>query len=298
MRQVFGFKTFTWFYIVKPHLEDFQFIKKHFDIHQAHLRELESPSSRAKFEEYNDYLYIVLEIPIYSEIKKTVYPQEIDFIINKNRLLTISYDKLEPIEEFLNKSFEQYFSEINLPEFLYNLIKINLEFLQRELTHIKADIDNINDQLTNPTTQTIKYISLIKRDVLDFIKIIEPQKITFEKFINKVKVFYDSTKAPFFDHLKTLFDEVVIYIKNYKEIIDSAEMSAQNILTIKTNEIIKILTIIAVFTFPLTLIAAIFSMRTKSMPFIGAPGDFLIVINIMLIVAIFMFYIFKRRNFF
>lgn len=298
MHQTFEFKTFQWFHFTKPTPEDFELIKKYFTIHKIHFFELKSPSSRAKFEKYDDYLYLILKLPIYSELKKTVYPKEIDFIITKNRLLSICYEQLPPVDELLNTNVGKNLNTINLSDFLYRLIKVNLEFLQRELVHIKADIDKINDELTNPTTLTIEHISFIKRDILDFTKIIEPQKIIFEKFIHTAKDFFEQQTSPFFDDLKTLFDEVIIYIKNYKEIVDSAEMSAQNILTIKTNEIIKILTIIAVFTFPLTLIATIFAMRTQSLPFVGLPGDFLIVINIMLAVAIFMFYFFKRRNFF
>lgn len=298
MRQIFEFKTFTWIYITKPQPEDFEFIKKRFAIHKAHLYELKSPSSRGKFEEYDDYLYLVLELPLYNEFKKTVCPKEIDLIITKDQLLTVAYEQLEPLAEFLAKGIKKNLNAITLPEFSYKLLKTNLEFLQRELVHIKNDIDKINGQLINPTALIIEQISFIKRDVLDFIKIIEPQKIIFTKFINRTKLFFEPQNIPFFDHLKTLFDEIVIYIKNYKEILDSGETLAQNILTVKTNETIKILTIISVFTFPLTLIAAIFAMRTESMPFVGAPGDFFIVINIMLAVAIFMFYFFKKKGFF
>ena len=58
----------------------------------------------------------------------------------------------------------------------------------------------------------------------------------------------------------------------------------------------KILTIMAFVTFPLSLIAAIFGMNTVYIPIIGTPGDFWIVMGIMGFATFLMFLYFKRKK--
>lgn len=67
------------------------------------------------------------------------------------------------------------------------------------------------------------------------------------------------------------------------------------LLSTKQNEIMKVLTIMAFVTFPLSLIASIFGMNTEILPIVGAPNDFWIVIGIMATLT-FIFFLFFKKN--
>ena len=67
-------------------------------------------------------------------------------------------------------------------------------------------------------------------------------------------------------------------------------------VVIKTNEIVKLLTIFSVIVFPLTLLAAIFGMNTKYLPLVGMDGDFWIITAIMIIGVVLMVWLFKKRR--
>ena len=60
--------------------------------------------------------------------------------------------------------------------------------------------------------------------------------------------------------------------------------------------VMKTLTIMALVTFPLSLIAAIFGMNTRILPIVGKPNDFWIIMGIMLILKFVMFIYFKIRR--
>ena len=81
-----------------------------------------------------------------------------------------------------------------------------------------------------------------------------------------------------------------------KETINSLEQTNNALLTDKTNEIVKLLTIFSVIVFPLSLLAGIFGMNTKFLPLVGLPGDFWIITAIMAAGTISMIAFFKKKG--
>ena len=85
-------------------------------------------------------------------------------------------------------------------------------------------------------------------------------------------------------------------LENHRELINSIEQTNNSLLSTKQNETMKILTIMAFITFPLSLIASIFGMNTLNIPIIGNVYDFWIVIGVMLGVSLVMFIYFKYKK--
>ena len=76
------------------------------------------------------------------------------------------------------------------------------------------------------------------------------------------------------------------------------ELRATNdsLLSTKQNEIMKILTIMAFVTFPLSLISSIFGMNTVYLPIVGTPGDFWYVVGGMATLTLGFFIFFKSKK--
>ena len=69
-----------------------------------------------------------------------------------------------------------------------------------------------------------------------------------------------------------------------------------SLLSTRTTEITKNLTIMAFITFPLTLLANIFGMNTENNPIIGSPYDFWIIVAMMVAGIISMFEFFRYKK--
>jgi Mg2+ and Co2+ transporter CorA len=78
----------------------------------------------------------------------------------------------------------------------------------------------------------------------------------------------------------------------------AAEVRETNaaLLNARQNEIMKTLTIMAFTTFPLSLIASIFGMNTDYLPIVGTPGDFWIVMGIMIALTASFFVYFRAKH--
>ena len=69
-----------------------------------------------------------------------------------------------------------------------------------------------------------------------------------------------------------------------------------SLLTTKQNEVMKVFTIMAFVIFPLSLVAGIFGMNTAYIPIVGLPGDFWMVMGIMVVLGVLFlsFFMYKK----
>src|ERR1700741_4259999 len=73
-----------------------------FKIHPLIIKEMESPSARARVEAYDDYLFLVYQFPVYDTQEKVSRRAEIDFVITKNHVITVGYESMWGFTEFLH----------------------------------------------------------------------------------------------------------------------------------------------------------------------------------------------------
>ncbi len=100
-----------------------------------------------------------------------------------------------------------------------------------------------------------------KRNMMLIKSMFKPQVLFFsnlEKVINKM---YDWEMEVYFEDLEDKLDQILSEFTLLQEYIDSVEDAFKTMLDIKTNTVIKILTIFSAFMLPLTLITSFYGMN-------------------------------------
>jgi magnesium transporter len=98
--------------------------------------------------------------------------------------------------------------------------------------------------------------------------------------------------ADLVDHSKRIWE----MLDNQKEMVEVLSNTNESLLNNKMTDIMKTLTIFSVIVFPLTLLAAIFGMNAKYMPFVDGIYGFWIIIGMMLVGCAAMLIFFKRKK--
>ena len=304
MLQQYKYKDYTWINISKPTKKDIKYLEDSFHFHPLVLRELEKPSSRAHVDHWQDYLYFVYHTPEFEDKLRSSQPREIDFLITRNYLITVHYENIEILDEIIKKcksdSRNLHFYMGEGPGYLlYRIIEASIRLSLRQLSHIEEKISKIEKAVFSEKpseVEKVKDISFVKRDILNFQLISRPhQKLLQSLFLEgnkffgrKFKIFFSSLEQ---DHLK-----VADSLQNYRDIIESLETTNSNLVSVKINDVMKIFTILAFVTFPLTLFTSMFGMNTANTPIIGSAYDFWKIVIVMTLLTIIMFAFFKRKK--
>jgi len=300
--QIIKAKKLIWIDIKKPKEEDVEWLKKNFDLHPLVLKEILPPIDYPKLENYGNYLFITLFYPYFDRKTFSTLPFELDIIVGKNYLITLHYKDIVPLKAIFDRcnlyeDIREEYTDEGAVELLYRIIQGILSACFPKLSHIKQNIDEIEKAIYRKEyQQTVNKISLVKRDIIGFQRIITPQKLVLQKLVAEIPKIFGEKFIPYYHNLLSLYEQVRGILNTQSQTLNALDSTNQSLLTTRTNEIIKTLTIFSVIVFPLTLLAAIFGMNTTYLPFVGSPYDFWIISGIMVGATIFMLAIFKLKK--
>ena len=292
----------TWIDVQNPTKKDIEFIRKQHRFHPIILDELLHTSARSRVEPYEKYLFLTYHLPIYDKNIKSSRKGEVDFLITKDQIITVHYEDLEPLNNFwrrLNndKNFKDLALGDNTGRLIYYLIEEILSFSQRQLRHIEENVTELTKELfQNNESQLLQRISYLKRDILEYSIISEPQKIILEslkevggKFWNENMKIYLSDLSG--DHLK-----IMQHLYNFKETVDSLEQTNSQLLNAKTNAVMQRFTVLAFLTYPIVILTSLLNASVVD-DYIGSnPLVFGSIFILVLLITIILLVIFRKRG--
>ena len=295
-------KNITWLDITNPKPKDIKYLQENFNFHELVLEELIPPGHRPKVEHHEGYIFLILYYPAFNRAKKETFPRELDIIVTENHIITSHYETIVPVKSLfdqLTKHTEvrdEYMSETT-GHLLYDIIKAILENAMNKLENIEEEVDYIEEKIFSGKEKEMVFeISVAKRDIIDFRRIMAPQASIIDSLVSEGTIFFGEDLQPHFEDLRGTFGIVWNELQDHRETIDALAQTNESLLSTKTNEIIKVLAMFSVVFLPLTLIASIWGMNIEELPLVGGGRDFYMILGIMVFSAVAMVSYFKYKK--
>ncbi len=302
MRKIIKGPKVTWVDIRDPNEKDIRYLREHFNLHPLILGEIIPRGHRPKVEHYSNYLFMILHYPIYSKEKRETRSRELDIIVTKDVLITSHYKSILPLKSLFDtcnlykEEQKKYMSE-EAGHLLFFLLNEFWENCLTKLTRIDKRIDETEKHIfSGKQKEMVLEISLIKTDIINFWRIIEPQQQILESLSREGTSFFGAKLAPYFADLLGTYDKAWNQLKTFKETMVSLEQTNQSLLSSKINEIMQVLTVFSVIFLPLTLIASIWGMNIPNMPFTFSSLGFWIIIILMVVLTGAMTFYFHKKK--
>jgi magnesium transporter len=297
---------FSWLNVISAQKAEIDYLRKKFKFDSLDLKDsyAKNIAQRPKFYWRSNYCFLLLQFPVFNRQLRTIDAEEVNFFVGQNYLITAHRRVLPPLVEFFNlcesdKFYsEQYLNGDNLT-LLYEIIVRLQEYCYPIMDHVSLDVQNIEKNIfAGREREMVKEILLIKRNILNFRKIMEAHKDVLQKLTKgngkiisgeKMKVYYNDL----IEHTKDIWD----ILNGQKEMIEALEDTNTSLISFKLSDIMRLLTIFSVTILPLSLLAGIFGMNiTNAMPLVHHPLGFWVVIITLAIIALSMFLVFKRKR--
>src|SRR3989344_1679653 len=302
MRNIILHNSITWVDIQNPEPQDLEYLKENFSFHPVVIEQIIPTSWTTKAERFDSHLFLVLFFPMYSKERKQTRPRELDVIVTDRVLITSHYNSIIPLKAVFDECnlYEQKREEYmgkGAGFLLYRILHRTWQDCGVKISRIEQKLTFIEESIFKGRERAmLGEIAFAKADIINFWRIVRPQKGVFTSLRDISPDFFGEHLTPYFSHLRNHWANVMSNLIISKKTLESLEQTNNALLTEKTNEIVKLLTIFAVIVFPLTLLAAIFGMNTKYLPLVGLPGDFWIVTGLMLAGTFFMIILFKKKK--
>lgn len=292
MKQTKG--KINWLDFNNPSELEIRKLQKDYKLHDVIAKELNEPSARARVEILDGYLYLIYYFPSYNIKEQTSKRSEIDFIITKNTVITVHYDKIEPLTDLKNN---ENLNANNSFELAYKIISELLVFQDRQLRHIREKVEEIGSILfKNKERKALEEISRIKRDISEYRIIARHQNHLLTSFTHQSKRFFGQIDEAYAEDLIGDQLKIVNQLEDYRLAIADFEDTNNQLMNIKINESMKTFTILSFLTFPFVLFVAIVDLGFKSNPFHSIPGMFWVVVSLVLIGMYVLYQYFKNKR--
>lgn len=293
----------TWIDIVSPTQEEVRAIMEEFSLDPMIAEELLVPSVRNRVDAREEYFYVVLHFPTFKHLHEMVaVPLELDFIVGHDWIITTRYVEIDPLHQF-SKLFEMdtLLNKKDLGEhagyvFYYMLIEL-YKTLYDELLHIGVRLDDAEERIFEGyEKEMVIELSNISRDLLNYSQALDSHNGMLQSIETPGVSLFGYAYARNIRSVSGEYARLASAIKSNKASLKELRETNNSLLGTKQNEIMKIFTIMAFVTFPLSLIASIFGMNTITMPIIGHKWDFWILIGVMVAAAVAFFAYFKYKK--
>ena len=292
----------TWVNIEGPTEQETEYLAQNYHFHSLDLDDCLSRIQRPKIDEYKDYLFLVFHFPVFSKEARVTTPSQLSVFIGENYLITLHKGELKPLVKLFREcqideeSQQEYFSQ-GSGYLLYRLIDRLVDYCLPILNKIGGSIEDVEDSIFSDRIRgAVKEISILRRDIISFRRIIWPMRAVIGSLEPKIRRFTTMDMAVYFGDVVDHVDKIWDGLDEYKEVIEGLNDTHNSLATNRTNEVMRILTVIATILLPITVVASIFGMNIPLGPFRDSPYSALYVSLICLAIISGMLYFFHRQR--
>lgn len=295
----YTYKDLVWVDVQSPTQEEVRSLMEEFSIHPLAADELLSPTLRPKVDLYENFIYLILHFPTISHKHDGGHDQEIDFIVGDKFLITTHYDMIDPLHEF-SKVFEvnSILEKSNIGNhagfLLFYIMRELYKMLDQELDHINHDFGDIEAKIfSGKERDMVNAISHLNRDLLNFKQTLRPHKEVLESFEIAGTKFFGQDFSYYLHTTIGEYYKISTILDGHRETLLELRDTNDSLLTTKTNDIMKTLTVTAFIILPLTFIGQVFGMSIANIPLVNDPNGFWIILGTMGVVGVCLFGYFK-----
>ena len=171
-----------WINIERPGSIDRAWLEEHFEFHALDYEDVLSRNQRPKIDVYDDYLFIVLHLPIFDPAAGRLGAGELDLFVGPDYVVTIPNLPLQPVEYLFERCRQkeelrdQLFSR-GSGYLLYRLVDDGFDYCFPMLRKIGNKLDVLEEEIFEGRSEEIvRDISNVKQEIINFRKVIRPQR--------------------------------------------------------------------------------------------------------------------------
>ncbi|PLW96925.1 MAG: hypothetical protein C0593_09985 [Marinilabiliales bacterium] len=294
------FGTLKWHHIFQPSDDDLQHLLDDFHFHPLDIEDCKSYNQRPKIDIYDDYYFLILHFPYFDRQNKFLKTREVkifwgdDYVISIGKSHWVVRDLFQQAKHADEN--DEKFQLASSDQLLYIILeKLMIETIKL-VRQIGSEVDRINRELfSQKSERIIEGTSIVRKNIILLNTIFKPQLRLFHKFESGEIEGYADNMEDYWGNILDYYQKMWDMTEDYAELIDGLSMTFDSLQANKTNEIMKILTLVSTVLLPLTFITGLYGMNI-GLPLESNPNAFFVVLGAMIIIVGAMIIYFKRKH--
>lgn len=275
-------------------------IVKPYNFHELDVEAILEENQFPRVNRWDDYIFVIMHFPKYIKNTQNYVINEFNIFVGKDFIITFRDWKSSHIDKIFQAYANREIKEdekVNPGYILYEIIQVMLEKMFKVIHNLTKDLRELEKEIfETPSADQAKTILIKKRNIVLLKNIFQPQVVLLRQLEHEMNEFFKWEYELYFEDLEDKIDFIINQLLILNERIETIEDAFKNIIDLRLNKLMAILTIFSAFMLPLTLITSFYGMNLHSLPYVNNPPvvyGMLIVCTILMLIWI--WYLKKKK---
>jgi magnesium transporter len=294
-----------WVDLEAPSDEERGILERVFGFHRLAVENCLASSNHPRIDDYGDYLYMVFHGVVAAKGGvltggSRVGLVEVDVFLGPRFLLTYHAGTQSAIAAVRRKCQEVQDAMKRGPD---RLLAELLDHMADEyvdlMEQLDEEIDTVEDRLFKHAPRpALREIFSLKKDVLHLRRVLNPQREVLNRLARSESKVVSKEETIYFRDVYDHIYRVSEMLESFRDVLTGAMEVYLTVVSNRTNEIMKVLTVFSIVLMSASLLAGLYGMNV---PLPGAPGEgsraaFYALLGIMVGAAGALFLFFRKRR--
>lgn len=290
----------TWINVDGLHdVEVIRALGEHHAWHPLLLEDILGTGQRAKVEEYDGYLFVVLPMLSWDPERRQVVHEQLSLVLGAGYVVTFQErwgDVFDGIRERLRQGKGRIRAR-GADYLAYALMDAVVDHCFHVLEGIGDVVEELEEDVLNDSGRdTMIQLHALKRELIAVRRAVWPMRDMLAQVVRDDEDMFHPETEVFLRDVHDHAVHVVEGVEVLRDVVAGAVDLHLSMLGVRTNEVMKVLTIMASIFIPLTFFAGIYGMNFEHMPELAVPWAYPAVLAAMAALAVGMVLFFRRRG--
>ena len=269
-----------WHEIRDPQDPELDRLAERYRLHPLHIEDCRHRHQSAKIEESRGYIFTVLKI-VTTQADGELRESDLDIFLGRDFIITVEDKNFLPARQILEQA-RGAASGQRADQVFYRITDGVVDSYLPTLDHFNEVIDELEDQvLDRPTPDTLQRIFDTKRSLMLLRRVLVNTRDVAGHLQRSESELIHRDMWPFlrdiYDHVSRNLDQV----ESQRDLLTGALDIYLSSVANRTNQVMKVLTVLGTIALPALVISGIYGMNLKGLPWVDSPNGAAIVSGVM-----------------
>jgi magnesium transporter len=278
-----------------------------YHLHPLALEDVLHTPQRPKMEPYEHHIFIIAQM-LYRLPDGRMCGEQVSMFLSENLLITIQedpeFDVFNPVRERI-RSGRGYIRKLGPDYLAYALLDAIIDHCFPILESVGDALEELEDQiLERPKPEIVSTIHEYRRTLLQLRRFVWPERDVVNALLHDESGLVSKQTKIFlrdcYDHTIQIMD----LVESYRDVASGLMELYLSAMGMRTNEIMRVLTVMSSIFIPLTFVAGLYGMNFDydggkmplNMPELHQPHGYIACLVVMAIISVGQIIFFKRKH--
>jgi magnesium transporter len=290
---------FVWLGAHEPTAEEFDAVRREFDLHELAVEDAVKAHQRPKLEMYGETLFVVLKTVRYVDPSEAIETGQILLFVNPTFIISVRHGEgsdLHPVRETVEKRPDLL--RCGPGAILHAIIDRVVDDYEPAVQGLEIDIQQVEEQVfaedagENPAAR----IYNLEREVLEFQRAVTPLAAPVDRLARGQ---FDLVSPELRDYFRDVHDHLLrvsARIEGFRDLLGTALQANLTQVTVRQNaDMRRISAWVAILAVP-TMVAGVYGMNFEHMPELSWRYGYPTVLALTLLLCVLLYRRFRRSG--